>query len=211
MDDQLVAASRVLTTPVRSPRPARVPTPRPERHTLNQDALQEALDRRLQGESLRSIGRSYGLTGERIRQLLEKLDPNHSLKAQRARQRVRQAQLEAAFEDRVVQSEANGRQCVICYGTIVGAPSRITCGGRCAKLWTLCRYQLDEHSRERARRAGARWVVEHPSQVTKYQLRYAQRVLEGTSERRGRWVNSDEIRKGLAEVARLRGQDLPAG
>lgn len=149
-------------------------------------ALAETRDwkrRYMGGETLQEIGDSVGLTRERVRQRITRLNDGDSL-APEKRRRLRMAELEAA-------AGPFHRSLTICAVCGTPTPNQTTCGGRCSEDYsrsTLHYYHSDDGRRLRHRKRTARWIVENedsdPSQV-----RYARRLLNGADKPYGRrWL-----------------------
>ncbi len=167
----------------------------------------DMLNRIRRGEMLREVGDTYGLTRERVRQIVTALDPTATKVGMAVRLERRRIVREI---DRAKQVAANPT-CFVCWGPITNRVirkhhRRSVCGTRCYDLLSLTRWHLDEQERESRKRAVARWMLAHPEKCTAYQLRHAEREVAGTS---GRYTNcprplSLAVKVALDEVARLR-------
>lgn len=182
---------------------------------------QDMLRRIREGEPLRTVAADYGLTGERIRQIVISLDPQ-VIRLGQAVRRERQVVLAEARE----QVKLASRQrllttlppCVVCWGPMQrpsrGAAKgrvpqgRTTCSPRCRELWYQLRYHLDPDLKEQHRLTIARRALQvgRPGQQA-----WATNLLAGTSRQDpNRWrPYSATVTAGLAEVSRLREGRMP--
>jgi hypothetical protein len=146
-----------------------------------------ARDLWLEGSTLQEIGDLYGLTRERIRQVVEQRFPGTGKEARRRRMEradaakaAQQAQEDAAIQARVDRGEAP--PCKVCRKPNVRALTNdntsTTCGDECAQAWPLLRYYLEEGNAEKHRMQMARWALTNPK-AKPAQLAYARRVLAG--------------------------------
>lgn len=135
--------------------------------------------RRVAGDTLEVIGRDYGLTRERVRQITEKYAPWRPWDAAAAERQTLQADVD--------QVRAALRTCRICGGQLPARRHRL-CSDDCHDTWALLRYHLaDDRYRRKARRSYARWASTHRPEVRGY----AERVLAadgGSLNPDRRWV-----------------------
>lgn len=174
----------------------------------------DMVQRILAGEGLKAVGNDYGITVERVRQIVTAIDPQ----AVKLGVAIRREQLLVRREVKKAQALAANPRCDICWGPITSRVVRSNrkthvCGRRCYDLRQTARYELFEDAREKQRYAVARWVIAHPEQAGAYQVRHAERVLAGTA---GRYENrsgptSPKVKAALAEVYRLRAQHEAVG
>lgn len=181
-------------------------------------ALSMAAAYRTGAATLEDLAKPHGLTRERVRQIIKEVDPAARDEARIARllRQVKEAERrrdEREVERRKADEDAlrRGVRCRLCWGPngrAVTGRRYVTCSSRCARLWTLLRYQLDEAQKEQHKRSMARWTIANPSHpfVNDARLRYAARVLAGEElEWRPDFEPfSEAVRKGLAEVKQLR-------
>lgn len=175
----------------------------------------EALQRWKAGERMVDIADDYGVSRQRIQQLIAKLVPelsNHDANVER--QRVAGALRRALSTERralraevaMVASATTGRRCPTCWTPVIGGRRVISCGGECAGLWQRTRRVIDDESWHRHQVYVARWQLAHQDQLPGYQARYAARVVGAPADitRRPRWVTSKTMRADLKRVAELR-------
>jgi lambda repressor-like predicted transcriptional regulator len=157
----------------------------PER-IMSEEGIRAAREAWIGGTSLRALGRRYGLSGERVRQVLEQAYPGIGEKANAARME-RSAALKASRaaeqESRRIEAEKHAPPCAVCLRTNIRAvhDSRvITCSPGCAEAWRILRYYLDEDYAEIHRKNMADWILRQPEgAVNPTQIRYAERVRSG--------------------------------
>jgi hypothetical protein len=132
------------------------------------------------GETLESVGASYNVSRERVRQIAGN---GRSLDVQQIHRFQFRWWLE---QDRLSGLALLDRWCVVCGGPVlrrrVGAVGYITCGPDCARRWAndlaSTRYaRLTPEKRVERRKIAAEWVLANPSRCTGSALRYAAKVL----------------------------------
>lgn len=155
------------------------------------------------GESLSEIGRSLGVTRERIRQVIWREVGENSRKI-RASTRARIVAIKETVIPELV--------CLICHSPIPkrGPDARpfVTCGGKCAEDYRVVRYHVNEAHRERQEVRTALWVQAHPDKASLSQRNHAAKVLAGTP-RRARRRSCCKGSKAAAIMAHI--QQLRAG
>jgi DNA-binding phage protein/transposase-like protein/predicted nucleic acid-binding Zn ribbon protein len=138
--------------------------------------------RRINGETLQAIGADAGISRERIRQTIRILEPHEPWDAAT---RALKHQLDeegrvAAEAHEQARREKHG-PCPVCGGDLPAGRPRF-CSNDCAHRWSVLRLHIDDQRRESHRKLMARWAVDNPDLVRDFQLRHAQRVLDGTAE-----------------------------
>lgn len=141
--------------------------------------------------TLAAVGREYGLTRERVRQIAAMFDPDGSRRAaHKARvQRIRETKRAAAQWRELKRRAKAARPCAVC-GSWVLRKAQVTCSQECAEAWPTLRFHLDPVFRARHRARIARWYLAHPGKVTRSQLNWAKKVLAGEPmhQSQGRWT-----------------------
>lgn len=188
--------------PPACPRPSRRKPAKPTERNL--DILRRICD----GEGLKAVAKSYGLTCERVRQIATDLDPQATTLGIRVRREPVLIRREVERAKRLASNPA----CAVCYGpikTVLRAPHGMqhrTCSSRCRDLAVIARHHLFPDSRESQRQATAKWKIRNANRISPADLRYAERVLAGTSRRyeKRAGVLSPKVKVALEEVAQLR-------
>lgn len=132
-------------------------------------------------KTLQEIGDPYGVTRERVRQLLSSYD-NTMYKLARERRKAR-TRLRRYVDYGDVQPR---RECRLC-----GAPTnRKSCSREHHDVYTNLRYHFaDDDRRQSQQYAIAKHNLKAPHQVPDYQLRHSQRVFNGEeTDYHGRWL-----------------------
>lgn len=149
----------------------------------------EIHDRFMAGEKEADIARAYGITRERVRQLLNvMLGPGE-------KQRVM-----GGF----------GGSCRVCLGPILRGQKYVTCSPECGGLFGILRRYLSAGHRDRMRLAQARRILRTGDSGGR---RWAERVINGQPLRTGelpQWAKRDEPRGGFLLKAWRRVQELRA-
>jgi predicted nucleic acid-binding Zn ribbon protein len=147
------------------------------------------------GNTLQEIGDQYGLTRERIRQILDRSygDRVHF---------IRQVNKES---DTRVRAKKSAKTCPVCLRE--HNRSATTCSHRCSELHVLTRYRRDGDYRERHRIFRAKSVRKHKDKYTPDQVRHAEAILDGTARRytRARWHARSRAAAAVLEMEGLRG------
>lgn len=182
----------------RRPR-ARRPEPTP-RGMTPRDARIVALWATRQ-QSLRTIGKAVGLSGEGVRRVLLKLglDPGLSRVVKKAARMESERRAEARY--------GRTHRCAVCAGPMRRG-RRVTCSPDCAAAWPALRVHTPE-GRERHRRAMAESILRHPEGKKSAAVEWATRYLrdpDGTPPNRTYFVPgsvADEMaqRLGFREQA----------
>ncbi len=170
----------------------------------------QMLDRVLAGETLVDVAEKWGLTRERVRQIVTAMDRNATAKGRAVRaERVRQQRQLARNEEL-----AANPNCAICWGPIlrkrVGPTGGRypTCSPRCARLREVAQYHLFPDMKLNHKRTMARWHLNNPVRSTGAELAYSLRVLAGTTKpRKQRAVTAERVQIALDEIERLRAKN----
>jgi Sigma-70, region 4 len=173
---------------------------------------QEMVQRTRNGETLAEIAADFGLTRERVRQIVVALAPQaaclgRAVRADQARaaREVRERAKAAVRAERLRSLSP----CVVCWGPIKRPPNMReqaryhTCSKECCRLWSLVRLHLDPQYHERHDLLMARWSIEkgQPGQIV-----HAINLLTGNARRHPNRHHpySAKVVGLLAEVERLR-------
>jgi hypothetical protein len=182
---------------------------RPRPRILEPQDYPQLAERIRAGETLEAVGRDYGVTRERVRQVVVALDPDGGRDGQRLRRALRVEQETVTAEVRSVQAALRNGPCRTCTGPVTRAtrskrPGKVTCSPRCAALWSACRMHLDEDEHRRHALAQARWVLANSADPTR--RRSAERTLNGQRvQDHGRWtIAGSRVERMLTEVRELR-------
>lgn len=173
---------------------------RPDKVQEFVDRNEDIVDMRLQGYTLQEIGEKFGVSRERVRQVLA------SRQATSIGHQVRREQREQAVQEglyaKFAELAKEATPCAVCGywvlrpfryrnpDSIIGPngkplaqkPKR-TCSPECAEAWRVLRYHLDPDYRDRHRKAVARVLLRthtHKGRSTNYTLsqqRYAVKIL----------------------------------
>jgi transcriptional regulator with XRE-family HTH domain len=174
------------------------------RRVLSAEQHAEIIARVRGGDTTREVGDHYGVSGERIRQIVGRVDPR-AIPAGAAARAVRRREQEAAATQ--ARLAALG-PCRVCLGPMqrVGLGERtITCSERCADLWRRVRYHLDERQHETHRRIVARSVLARPDHYGPAKVASAQRYLaERPPPNRRFRIPNTKTAEALAQVEALR-------
>lgn len=133
------------------------------------------------GQSLREVAKRFGVTGQRVHQIINALPQEEIDQLWKDRQQTEEdrknAELWAKVEERVAQATV----CPVCQGWNLRGPKRKTCSPECAKVWSSggARFILDETEYERRRLAQAKSILRHYEDKTKTQIAWAHRVIAG--------------------------------
>lgn len=132
-------------------------------------------------EALRAIGADYGITGERVRQVLAMLDPEAFQRRREEKRRRAEAERARLYAERVADNEP----CVVC-GTFPDTPRQRTCSPWCAEAWEsmAVRRLFDPHQCERHNRVIALGHLEREDGS----VRHALNILSGNVRSHGRWL-----------------------
>jgi hypothetical protein len=176
------------------------------------DIAKVMADRVRNGEMLREVGDSYGLTAERVRQIVKAVDPSATKVGRAIRLERGRVHREVERAKRIAANPS----CDICWGPITNRVIRkpgkliVTCSTRCYELSRIVRIHLSEQLHEAHRLYMARSRVAHPERVRPADLHWAERVLAGTARRyRKAGPISQNVKAALDEVERLRVANTP--
>lgn len=152
-----------------------------DRHVQRSDQRREAIAARYAtGETMESIGFDYGISRERVRQLLADVGITG---AEAAAQR-RDAR---ALEELMRRCES-AQPCAVCGAWVLWRRASRACSPECVVAWnnTAVRYQLDAEFREDHRRRQAKSILRHADNRTASQVAWATRMLSDTPPQRNR-------------------------
>jgi hypothetical protein len=126
--------------------------------------------------TLQMLGDEYGLTRERIRQIIALVYPNaasrkRQLQAARDKQRRNQEELE-----KVRQAREDNQRCVICGDLMLTRRQWRTCSPECSEAYMTIRY-LPEISGNRHAVHVATSIIRHSEKYKNTQIAWAKRVL----------------------------------
>ena len=130
----------------------------------------------------RDLAKRFGLSHERIRQIVDRLGLPEAKASRDARRAIGEQQL--AYEQFVRRAE-QARPCVMCGYWVLRGRGR-TCSPACGVAYrtSSVRFAIDEAERSRHRERMARYWLK---KGTETQKRHARRVLKGVATQRGRW------------------------
>lgn len=157
--------------------------------------LQELLPLVKEGQTLQEIGDHFGITRERVRQILAARPQVQAMwrrrrEARKAAERDARRQEQAQVQERRLEAyrKANKR-CLVCLGLVMREAD--TCSQECADLWVAARYRLDADKQEQRRLASIRYILSHQDTSSPTQIRWAKRAKRGLVQRREfHWADS---------------------
>lgn len=161
----------------------------------------EIVARWTRGQSLRTIGRAVGLSGEGVRRVLLRIGLNPALS------RVVKRATRMESERRADERYGRAHRCAVCAGPMRRGRRR-TCSADCATAWPALRVHTPE-GRERHRRAVAKSILRHPGGKSLAAVEWATKYLmdpDGTPPNRTFFVPgslADQMAKrlGFREVS----------
>ncbi len=144
------------------------------------------------------VGERYGITRERVRQVINKVLPKDVIEERKKEPgRIRQ---EIKMLSRPIV------ECVICEKQVYqrgrGRYRHQTCCPEHSVWWRSIRWHTPEY-REIHRTFVAEWAIRNPDKATKEQLNFAYRFLEGTAGYHGRWFKPGSASHQCATAAYL--------
>src|SRR5262245_41754230 len=148
------------------------------------------------------IGRLYGVTRERIRQILMEKDVPPA--RERQAQRIKEQQLAG-----LVERLKAAKPCVVCGCWVIrpqtGSRPVLTCSVECSKAYRHLRYHIDRSFHNRRQLATARWIAAHADRVSRATYWHAVKVLNGEpTAYHGRWTNEGSYVSELIDKYGLR-------
>lgn len=149
----------------------------------------EMVNRRCQGEPLRSIGEDFHLTRERVRQITVKVAPWQPWEAVRRTHEIELDEVRRLKD--LVLAELSSRPCDVCGQPMNDPnPARRFCTSECRKVWERLAYHTDPLRRAQAKRAQARYIIDNAERLPETQVRFAERILSGEvgTDRDFRWM-----------------------
>ncbi len=153
-----------------------------------------AEDWRTSGQTYREVSERYGITRERVRQIVNLVYGPDAVQDRQSENRELR-KLARAMERPLTE-------CIICGARIPKVPSykHQSCCPEHAFMWTRIRHHVAEY-RERHRINVAKWHVAHPEKVNGTMFRSAQRHLDGTVGYHGRWLVESSVSHSTATQA----------
>lgn len=134
--------------------------------------------------SMETIGQHYGVSRERIRQIISQIEPEaQEIRAALAREKELLS-LEAEFAAACQVALAEDRRCVVCDSWVLRSGNAyLTCSTECAEAWVLIRdvYEVDG-GRHRERCAKA--ILNNPKLYKESLVEWAQAVKDGSAPTR---------------------------
>lgn len=145
--------------------------------------VQPMVERYRAGESYEAIGQSFGLTRERIRQLLIKELGYAGHKALRREHSATLMSAKAEVKRETFLGSHPITKCAVCWAPtrrkLRPGKTRTTCSKRCAHAWQLARHRMDDGEH---REHVARWAIRHPDATKAAQLAWANRYRAGLAK-----------------------------
>lgn len=142
----------------------------------------EWVTERVAGRTLEAIGDEAGITRERVRQVTEKVEPSRPWDAATRVARSERDEVATVAEAALASVQAAATDpCPTCGGTVAHGGNRRFCTPDCRERFDILRYHIDEERRAAHRVLMARWTLDHPERNNDLQIRYAERVMEGTA------------------------------
>ena len=167
--------------------------------------VNDMLAMRLRGRTLAYIGHEFGITRERVRQLLNLVDPDHTQKAVLYRQRLRKRQASAVMDQQLIERIRVKKRCRVCLAYVLRGKN-VTCSSMCAELWTSAavRFAIDDEAYAAHRINRAKTVLKNKDnygyQTRKSLLRHARRVVSGeNTEPNRRYLVKNSLTSYLVE------------
>ncbi len=172
--------------------------------------IERMFQMREEGKTLQQIGNEFGLTRERIRQILKEEDPKY---AARLNWRRRELKEEQERIQRETEAHKAGAWCLVC-GTLVLRKARghvtlsqavkdrngfnLTCSSTCARKYEVVKLQVNPQAWYNQRISYARSILRNAESRTGAEVRWAKRFLAGEATSRGRWTTKEsKVRKTL--------------
>lgn len=134
----------------------------------------------MEGISYREVGRKFGITHERVRQLVTEDDPRFLEKVARTKEKLKTRKTEQRERDRIKELEARRGNCRICDQKIPASrPAKYTCKPEHQQIWNKIRFHIDPELRLQHREAQATTILnsETPEIYTDSQKAWAKAVL----------------------------------
>lgn len=169
---------------------------------MNSDAAKIAEAFFRDSVSMAEIGRRYGLTRERIRQIVEQADPSGVRRKERL-ERIAQEEAEALFlkqEAELLRRAESATPCSVCGSWILRKVSLAenemprSCSPECAQMWNHggLRYRIDPEEHAKHRISQARMYLRSPEKYPQYQVWALKMVGDNppSPNRRYRWKES---------------------
>lgn len=142
-------------------------------------------ERWMWGETLQEIADEFGVSKERIRQLIQRYlaatgtSPEEIRRAKKRDRRAATASRDArAIYEELLRRMSAGRHCEICGGYNLRDKRTKTCSTECAALMkTTARYWTSPERHENHRRQVAQSVLRHPDKYSDRTVEHARAVL----------------------------------
>ena len=132
-----------------------------------------------QGATLRDIGKQFGISHERVRQLFEKTDPEFSGRVAILRQEQRnEAKRQRAAAVEAERNRPKGT-CRICDGDILRPNSKYACSTECQQVWNRIKLHIDPELRRKHILAEANVILKDPNNYNDAQVNWANQARAG--------------------------------
>jgi hypothetical protein len=135
------------------------------------------MDQYAGGDTLRTIGESFGISHERVRQLIDSRDPDFIPKINRKRERDRTRQREREERERQKERARPKGKCKVCGNPITRQNAKYACSTEHQQIWNRIKRFLDPTKRDEHLKAAARVILKKPDKYTPAQVKWAKRVL----------------------------------
>lgn len=131
-------------------------------------------------ETLEQIGDSYGMTRERIRQIVSRDTVLRNLHQRILYSRMRRREWLREKPNKLTFCKLCGEE----------ADGRVYCCNRHRDVYlNILRYHLSENHRQRQKISFANWCIRNPDKVNSEQLRYSMKIINGEeTDEHGRWM-----------------------
>lgn len=136
------------------------------------------------GETMASIAKDLGLTRERVRQIVNRMDgydgrglsPTAKLRQNQRHQRM--------VQDRRRRAQTVRCPTCLCWHTVLVQMNRQTCSPACATAWRQARWLLDPERAEQLRVHKAQANVRYQHRVSPVQVDHARQLLTAAADGR---------------------------
>lgn len=159
--------------------------------------------------TLQELADKYGISRERVRQIVAKQDPTMPARVMDKRKQRRRASDTEDEVDAMIAAAKHGAYCVMCGQLVTrryNYPGNdrggfaLTCSPECAEDYPVVRDLIDEKRARARREAHANTVLANPKGYSDSQVRWAKRWKRGTAEMRTKsWFLPGSERERIAE------------